>query len=447
MAAKSYLFYQTEQRKPLFARAAGIYIWDVDGKRYIDGSSGPMVSNIGHGNPHVIAAMKQQLDQGPFAYRLHFENEPAERLGQRIAELAIGDLSHSFFVSGGSESVESAIKLARQYAIAIGREQRWKVIGRSPAYHGTTFGALAVTDYEPLVQPFVPMLRQMPKIAAPTCYLDRDNLSMAERGLRYANLLEQEIEKQGPDTVLAFIMEPVGGASTGALVAPDSYYPRIREICDNYNVLLIFDEVMSGAGRTGAFLAAEHWQVAPDIVAMSKGFGAGYCPFGVTIAPQRLIKPILETGGFQHGFTYAGNPLACATALAVLDELQRLNLFQQAQVNGEYLMHGLRELQARFPFIGDVRGKGLLTAFELVQDTDTMQPFPADMNVHQRIVDLAYQRGLIVYSRRSRGGNSGDHVLVCPPLITTQSQLAEIISLLDDSLTAFALSAGLAISA
>lgn len=441
----SYLFYQTEQRKPLFARAEGIYIWDVDGKRYIDGSSGPMASNIGHCNPNVIAAMKRQLDKGSFAYRLHFENEPAEQLAERIAELAIGDLSHSFFVSGGSESVESAIKLARQYAIAIGQEKRWKVIGRSPGYHGTTFGALAVTDYEPLVQPFVPMLRQMPKIAAPTCYLDRDNLSMAERGLRYANLLEQEIEKQGSDTVLAFIMEPVGGASTGALVAPDSYYQRIREICDNYNVLLIFDEVMSGAGRTGAFLAAEHWQVVPDIVAMSKGFGAGYCPFGVMLAPQRLIKPVLETGGFQHGFTYAGNPLACATALAVLDELQRLDLFQQAQVNGEYLMNGLHKLQARFAFIGDVRGKGLLTAFELVQDADTMQPFPADMNVHQRIVDLAYQRGLIVYSRRSRGGNSGDHVLVCPPLITTQPQLDEIVSLLDDSLTAFALSAGLAI--
>jgi len=430
----------------MFARAAGIYIWDVDGKRYIDGSSGPMASNIGHCNPQVIAAMKRQLDQGAFAYRLHFENEPAEQLAVRIAELAIGDLTHSFFVSGGSESVESAIKLARQYAIAIGQEKRWKVIGRSPGYHGTTFGALAVTDYDPLVKPFAPMLRQMPKIAAPTCYLDRDNLSMAERGLRYANLLEQEIEKQGPDTVLAFIMEPVGGASTGALVAPDSYYPRIREICDHYNVLLIFDEVMSGAGRTGAFLAAEHWQVVPDIVAMSKGFGAGYCPFGVMVAPQRLIKPVLQTGGFQHGFTYAGNPLACATALAVLDELQRLDLFKQAQVNGEYLLNGLRDLQARFPFIGDVRGKGLLTAFELVQDTDTMQAFPAAMNVHQRIVDLAYQRGLVVYSRRSRGGNSGDHVLVCPPLITTQPQLDEIVSLLDDSLTAFALSAGLPIS-
>ena len=306
---ESRLFYQSRSRRPLIDRAKGVYMWDVDGKRYIDASSGAMVSNIGHSDPRVIAAMNAQLEKASFAYRLHFENDAAENLAWRLAERAPGDLERVFFVSGGSEAVESCIKLARQYALAKGDAQRSKVISRFPSYHGATLGALALTGYTPMHAPFAPMMVDQPKIPAPTCYLDRDDLTDHERGIKYANMLEAEILKQGPETVLGFIMEPVGGAATGALVAPDSYYHRIREICDQYGILLIYDEVMTGAGRTGKYFAAEHWGITPDILAVSKGLAAGFAPLGAMIAPDRIVGPVLDHGGFIHGYTYAGQTI------------------------------------------------------------------------------------------------------------------------------------------
>ena len=415
-------------------RAAGMYLWDVAGKRYLDGSSGAMVCNIGHSNPRVLAAMRAQMDRSTFGYRLHFQTEASERLASLTASLMPAGLDRVFFVSGGSEAVESAIKLARQYAFVTDRRSRWKVISRHPSYHGCTLGALALTGYAPLGEPFEPMMRVMPKIPAPTCYLDHDALDDQQRGLRYAEMLRDEIERQGPETVLAFIMEPVGGASTGALVAPDSYYRRIREICDQYGVLLIYDEVMSGSGRSGRFLAAEHWNVKPDIVALSKGFGAGYVPLGAMVADRRLVEPVLDAGGFAHGFTYAGNPLACATGVAVIEELLNAGLMTNAEVIGDLLKAELVALMGRYPFIGDVRGKGLLLAFELVSDRATMTPLAPELNAFDRLVDLAYDRGLIIYSRRTRGGLAGDHFLVCPPLIATREHVAELIDKLTDSL-------------
>jgi adenosylmethionine-8-amino-7-oxononanoate aminotransferase len=287
------------------------------------------------------------------------------------------------------------------------------------------------------------MMREMPKIAAPTCYLDRDNLTEDERGLKYAELLRAEIIAQGPETVLAFIMEPVGGASTGALVAPDSYYGRIREICNEFGILLIYDEVMTGAGRTGRFLAAEHWGITPDIIALSKGFAAGYAPLGAMVARGDLVEAVLDAGGFQHGFTYAGNPLACAAGLAVLDEIERAGLVKNAEAMGAALKARLTGLMERYPFIGDVRGKGLLLAFEFVSERETMTPLPKALNAHSRLVDIAYDMGLIIYSRRTRGGIEGDHFLICPPLIVTEAQVDEIMDLLTAALDAFADEAGL----
>jgi adenosylmethionine-8-amino-7-oxononanoate aminotransferase len=442
--APSNLFYQTHGRRPLIARAEGIHIWDRDGRRYIDGSSGAMVANIGHGNPRVLAAMRRQMEDATFAYRLHFENEAAETLARRIAARMPAHLDRVFFVSGGSEAVESCIKLARQYALATGQESRYKVISRFPSYHGATLGALALTGYTPMTAPFAPMMQEMPKIPAPTCYLDHDELDWEARGLRYAEMLREEIRRQGAETVLAFIMEPVGGASTGALVAPDSYYARVREICDEYGVLLILDEVMSGIGRTGRFLGAEHWGLRPDIVALSKGFAAGYAPLGAMVADRRLVEPVLDAGGFIHGYTYAGNPLACAAGLAVLDEVEDRDLMGNATRMGSVLKRGLEDLMVRFPFIGDVRGLGLLLAFETVADRDTMRPLPPALNAYNRLVEIAYQRGLIIYSRRTRGGLEGDHFMVCPPMIVDEAQIGEILALLADSLTAFAAEAGLA---
>jgi len=439
----SNLFYQTRTRRPVVARAEGIYIWDRQGRRYIDGSSGAMVANIGHGNPRVLAAMRRQMEEATFAYRLHFENEAAETLARRIVARMPAQLDRVFFVSGGSEAVESCLKLARQYALATGQASRYKVISRYPSYHGATLGALALTGYTPMTAPFAPMMHEMPKIPAPTCYLDDDDLDWEARGLRYAEMLRQEIRRQGAETVLAFIMEPVGGAATGALVAPDGYYRRIREICDEYGVLLILDEVMSGVGRTGRFLAAEHWALRPDIVALSKGFAAGYAPLGAMVADRRLVEPVLEAGGFVHGYTYAGNPLACAAGLAVLDEIEGRDLMTNAERMGRILKQGLQDLMARFPIIGDVRGLGLLLAFELVADRSTMRPLPRAMEAHSRLVEAAYQRGLIIYSRRTRGGLEGDHFMVAPPMIVEESQIGEILALLEDSLTAFAAQSGL----
>ncbi|WP_114010959.1 aspartate aminotransferase family protein [Cohaesibacter intestini] len=435
---KSNLFYQSRQPRPFLDRAEGIYMFDETGKRYIDGSSGAMVSNIGHSNPNVLAAMKAQMDKSTFGYRLHFRTESSEKLAQKVATLMPGDLDRVFFVSGGSEAVESAVKLARQFAITQGEPERWKVISRFPSYHGCTFGALALTGYDPLVHPFAPMLRDMPKIAAPTCYLDKDNLTDEQRGLKYAELLRDEIIAQGPESVLAFLMEPIGGASTGALVAPDSYYARIQEICDEFGILLIYDEVMTGVGRTGKFIAADHWGIVPDIVAMSKGFAAGYAPLGAVVARESIVEALLDAGGFLHGFTYAGNPLACSAGLAVMEEMERLDLISNCAAMGEILKVKLTALMDRYPFIGDVRGKGLLLAFELVSDRDTMTPLPKAYNAYLELVERAYERGLIIYSRRTRGGVEGDHILVCPPLIVTEEQIDEIMAILIDSLDAFA---------
>lgn len=433
---QSNLFYQTKSARPMLDRGEGVYLFDTDGKRYLDGSSGAMVSNIGHSNPRVLDAMREQMAKATFGYRLHFQNAPAEKLARKTASLMPEGLDRVFFVSGGSEAVESAIKLARQYAIATGQDSRWKVISRFPGYHGCTLGALALTGYDPLTEPFAPMMRQMPKIPAPRCYLDTDDLSDAERGMRYADLLRGEIIKQGPETVLAFMMEPVGGASTGALVAPDSYYARIREICDEFGILLIYDEVMTGAGRTGSFLAADHWDARPDIIALSKGFAAGYAPLGAMVADSRLVDPVLDSGGFKHGFTYAGNPLACAAGVAVIKEIERQDLCRNAAEIGARLKAELTGLMEQYPFIGDVRGKGLLLAFEIVADRDSMQPMPKELNIHEKLVNLAYERGLIIYSRRTRGGYEGEHFMVCPPLITTEEHVAEIMEKLTDSLDA-----------
>ncbi|MAQ38350.1 MULTISPECIES: aspartate aminotransferase family protein [Thioclava] len=435
---KSHLFYQSRQPRPFLERSEGIYHYDENGKRYIDGSSGAMVSNIGHSNPRVLEKMKAQMDRSTFGYRLHFRTHPSEDLAARVAARMPEGLDKVFFVSGGSEAVETAIKLARQYAVTQGEESRYKVISRLPSYHGATMGSLSVTGSPLFTGKFAPMFTEMPKVPAPTCYLDRDNLTEEERGIKYAEMLREKIEAEGPETVLAFLMEPVGGASTGALVAPDSYYTRVAEICREYGILLIYDEVMTGAGRTGKFLAAEHWGITPDIVALSKGFGAGYAPLGAVVARNDMVEALLDAGGFLHGFTYAGNPLACAAGLAVLDEMEEHDLIGNAARMGDVLKSRLTGLMERYPFIGDVRGKGLLLAFELVSDRDTMEVLPKEWNAHTELVELAYERGLIIYSRRTRGGYEGDHFLVCPPLIVTEAQIDEIMAILTDALDAFA---------
>jgi len=440
------LFHFTRLPRPVVDRAGGIYLWDDKGKRYIDGSSGAVNVNIGHGNRAVVDAMKRQMDRVSFAYTIHFENQPANDLARQLAQRLPRGLERIYFVSGGSEAVEAAIKLARQWAVATGQASRWKVIGRMPSYHGITLGALEPTGDDVLTKTFAPMSRPMPLIPAPFVHRDQDNLSLEERGLRYADMLEAKIEEEGPETVAAFIMEPIGGAATAALVPPDSYFARIREICDRYGILLIHDEVMTGIGRTGKFLGGDHWNCRPDIVVLSKGLSSGYAPLGAIAASEKIVGPVIAMGGFLHGHTYGGNPVACAAGLAVLSEIDRLGLVENSAAMGELLKRELHGLAQRFPFIGDIRGKGLLLGADIYADPERKLPLPREKNANVRLIDLAFERGLIIYSRRVNGGPESDNFMLCPPLIVTEAEIGEIVAVLRDTLEVFAGEFGLPVN-
>ncbi len=433
-----HLFYQTRQTRPFIERSEGIYLWDADGNRYIDGSSGAMVSNIGHSHPHVLAAMQSQMQKATFAYRLHFQSEIVEQFAARLAKKAPQGLDKVFFVSGGSEAVETAIKLARQSALSRGDDKRFKIMSRLPSYHGSTLGAVAVTGTPPFADPFAPMMKAMPKVRAPLHYLDGLDPNNPATAAHYLKEIEDQILVEGPDTLLAFLVEPIGGASTGALVPPMGYMEGLRALCDQYGLLLIYDEVMTGGGRTGTYFAAEHFDAVPDMIVTAKGLGGGYMPLGAVISRNDLVEDVLDHGGFLHGFTNAAMPLAAAAGMGVLDVIEDEQLCARATRIGGILFTRLKELQARYPFIGDVRGKGLLLAFELMADARTKQVLPKELYAHAKLVDIAYQNGLIIYSRRTRNGAEGDHFMVCPPLITSTAQVDELVGVLDKSLGQFA---------
>ncbi|MDP6346516.1 MAG: aspartate aminotransferase family protein, partial [Alphaproteobacteria bacterium] len=425
----SSMFFWPTPERPMVDRGEGIYLWDRDGRRYIDACSGPQTANIGHGNARVREAMVAQAEKVSFAFRSHFLNEPAERLAHEIAEVTPEGLDMVFFGSGGSEAVEACMKLARQYAVATGQGSRYKIISRLPSYHGTTLGALSLTGDPAGFSMFAPMMVNQPKIPTPFCRYRRPDQSEDEAALEYADALETEILAQGPETVLAFIMEPIGGAATAALTAPDVYYPRIREICDQYGLLLIYDEVMSGAGRSGRYLAAEHWEGMPDLVALAKGLASGYIPLGACVTSRKIVQVVEDAGGFMHGHTYSASPIACAVGRAVLAEHLDNDLIGNAARMGALLKGRLEGLLEEFPFIGEIRGRGLLLGFDVIADRATGRPLPPELNANLRLAQEAYDRGLIIYSRRTMGGARGDNFLISPPLIVTEQQIDEIIGL------------------
>ncbi len=434
----SAMFFWPTPERPMVERGEGIYLWDQDGKRYIDASSGPQTANIGHANARVREAMVEQAEKVSYAFRSHFLNEPAEMLAREIIDVCPDGLDQVFFGSGGSEAVEACIKLARQYALAIGEATRYKVISRLPSYHGTTLGALSLTGDPAGFSMFAPMMVNQPKIPAPFCRYRPAGESEGEAALRFAKALETEIINQGPETVLAFIMEPIGGAATAALTAPDIYYTRVREICDQYGVLLIFDEVMSGAGRSGKYLSAEHWGVTPDLVALAKGLASGYIPLGACVTSNRIINTVDDAGGFMHGHTYSASPIACAVGRAVLAEHVEHDLIGNAARMGTVLKNRLEGLLDEFEFIGEIRGRGLLLGFDIIADRETGRPLPPELDAYMHLSQEAYDRGLIIYSRRTLGGARGDNFLVSPPLIVTEAQIDEIMEVLIASLRAFA---------
>lgn len=422
-------------RRPRIARADGIYMWDTEGKRYIDASSGPVASNLGHGNKRVLAAMIAQAEKASFAYPTAFESEANVKLADLVTGLAGPGLERAYFVSGGSEATESALKLARQYAVVNREASRWKVIGREPGYHGGTLGALAVTGDPVAEATFGPMMKTMPKVPAPFTYRLPPNHDPLSYARFCAAALDETIRREGPETVLAFIMEPVGGLATGALVAPDPYHRAVREICDRHGVLLIYDEVMSGAGRTGKFLAADYWPDArPDLVTLAKGIAAGYTPMGAVLAPAGMVERIAAAGGFQHGHTYLTNPLSCAIGHAVVSEMLERGLMANATRMGALLKERLEALKATSAILGDVRGKGLLMAIEIVMDKETKAIAPAERMAVYRIAELAAKRGLLLYTRRTANGKYGEWIMISPPLIVTAAEIEEIVSLLGATL-------------
>ncbi len=428
-----YLFYQTRRKLPFIERAEGVYIWDHTGKKYLDGSSGAVTCNIGHGNHRVANRLADQARKAVFAYRTQFENEPAHRYAAALVKHLAPHLQRIFFVSSGSEAVEAAIKLCRQYFFNRGEKQRQQFISRRPSYHGSTMGALSLTSYAPLEIPFRPMLQAHPKIQAPYCYRCPYHKN-STCNLECAWELEKAIQEQGPDSIAAFVAEPVGGASTGATVPPARYFEVIQHICKKYGIFLILDEVMTGFGRTGKLFAYEHWDVEADIVVMSKGMTAGYYPLGGIAARTEYVEEMLENGGFSHGHTLAGNPMGCAVGLEVLDVILENRLPENSAGMGGVLKHGLDRLKKRYEFIGQVRGLGLHMAIELVRDRKTREPFSPELNAHFLLTDAAYDEGLIVYPRRPINGLKGDHVMIAPPLIITRREVGELLERLDRAL-------------
>ncbi len=431
---KSFLFYQDKKRLPTASHGKGVYIYDTENKEYLDGCSGAISANLGHNNERIKKAAVAQFEKIAFTYRKQFENEPANQLAELLVRLSPPELDRVFFVNSGSEAVEAAMKLARQYWWSINQKGKYLVISCRPSYHGATLGALATTDYAPLNIPFVSMTGTSPKISAPFCYHCQLSKTYPECGIACAYELQTTIQMYGADNIAAFIVEPIGGASTGAAVPPDEYFPLIESICHDHNILLIIDDVMVGCGRTGTFYGYAHWDITPDIVAVSKGLSGGYTPMGAIVTADYLVEPILETGGFMHGHTYAGNPLSAAISLEAVRTILDEGLVERSGESGVYLHERLRALKNRYPIIGDVRGRGLFAGIEFVRDRELRKPFPANWYVALEATEIARKNGLLIYPRRSLCGLNGDHVLIAPPLIITNAEIDILLERFEQTL-------------
>jgi adenosylmethionine-8-amino-7-oxononanoate aminotransferase len=426
-----------KQTLPVAVKGEGIEIVDSTGKRYIDASGGAAVSCLGHSNQRVIDAIKRQVQELPYAHTSFFTTQPAEELASYLVEHAPQGLAHVYFVSGGSEAIEAALKLARQYFVEVGQPQRRHIIARRQSYHGNTLGALAIGGNAWRREPFLPLLIDAHHVSP--CYAYREQRAdetEEQFAQRLADELEQKILELGSDTVAAFVAETVVGATAGAVPPVREYFRKIRAVCDRYGVLLILDEIMSGMGRTGHLFACEEDGVTPDLLTIAKGLGAGYQPIGATLVSDKIYQAITGGSGFfQHGHTYIGHATACAAALEVQRVIADEHLLDNVKARGEQLRSLLREHYAQHPYIGDVRGRGLFVGVELVQDRATKMPFDAKLKLHAAIKREAFQRGLMVYPMGGTvDGKIGDHVLLAPPFICTPRDIEQIVSRLTDAI-------------
>ncbi|WP_350299953.1 aspartate aminotransferase family protein [Peribacillus frigoritolerans] len=421
---------------PTISHGNGIYLYDTNGKQYIDGSSGAVTASIGHGVLDVVEAMTEQARKVSFAYRSHFTSGAAEALAKKLSELAPGDLNWSFFVNSGSEATETAMKIAIQHWQEKGFERKNRIISRWTSYHGITMGALSMSGHVPRRKRFVPLLEDFPSISAPYCYRCPHNNETSGCKLKCADELETAIQRVGSENVAAFIAEPIIGASAGAVTPPDGYYQRIKEICETYDILFIADEVMTGIGRTGKMFAMEHWGVTPDIIALGKGMSAGYTPIAATMITDRVMEPILKgSKSIMAGHTYSANPLSAAVSLEVLSYIERNDLVRAAEEKGQYLFKKLQGLAEKFDIIGDVRGKGLLLGLEFVSDRVSKTPFDLQIGLTPRLVNKAFAKGLIIYPAAGAiEGIAGDAVIISPPLIITNEEIDRLVKILEASL-------------
>jgi adenosylmethionine-8-amino-7-oxononanoate aminotransferase len=430
---------QIDHSYPVATTARGVKLRDNAGKEYVDASGGAAVSCLGHSHPDVLAAMHKQLDELAYAHTSFFTSKPAEDLADELVAHAPEGLNRVFYVSGGSEAVEAALKLARQYFVEQGQLQRRFIIARHQSYHGVTLGALAVGGREWQRKQFGPLLIETHHVSPAYEYRGKRVDETAEAyGVRLAEELESKINKLGGENVIAFVAETVVGATLGAVPAVPGYFKRVREICDRHGILLILDEVMCGMGRTGTLHACEQEGIRPDLIAIAKGLGGGYAPIGALLIEEKIFNALAEgSSAFLHSHTYMGHPLACAAALAVQQVMRRDKLLENVCRQGDYLSRRLNERFGNHPFVGDLRGRGLLQGIEMVSDRGSKEPFDPSFKLHARIKHEAMARGLMVYPMGGTvDGTRGDHVLLAPPFIIDSGTIDAIVERLGDAIDA-----------
>ena len=432
------VFRDLERDYPVVERGEGIYLYDTKGRKYIDGSGGSsVVTSIGHGNKRVAAAMAQQAETIAFSPAHCFANKPHVELCQKIAGISPPELKQTFLLSGGSEATENAVKFARQYEYERNNRGKFTVIGRWQGFHGNTFGAMTASGFTSRRQIYGPMLGHSVKIPACFCYRCDWGLTYGKCNLECAYALRKAIRQEGPENVLAFIVEPVVGAALGGVPAVPEYFPIIRQICDEFDILLIADEVMTGFGRTGKNFGVNHWNVIPDIIATAKGVSGGYTPLAAVIIRDKIMELLRsKRSNFRGGHTYCANPLSARVGIEVLSIIDEQDLIGNCRRMGLRLLDGLKKLLDH-PTLGDVRGLGLMAGVEFVRNKQTKEPFPLDYSFGKRVFEEAFARGLVIFAARgSVEGVAGDHLLLAPPFIINASQVDDLVTILDEAITA-----------
>jgi hypothetical protein len=430
-----HVFHRISQKElPVAKEGQGAYILDSQGRRYLDASGGAVVVNLGHGRKEIARAVEAQLQRGYYFHPTMFAHETVEALADKLADHAPEGISRFYFMTSGSEAVETAIKLARQVHVAGGQPGRYKLISRWRSYHGLTLGALAATGRTRLRAPFLPTFLDGLHIPPPYCLRCAFGLEPSSCGLRCATFLEELIVEQGPESVSAFIAETVSGASLAVYPPPPGYWPLVREICDRHGVLLIQDEVMSGMGRTGKWFASEHYAAPPDIVTMGKGLTGGSLPLSAVGVKEELYQTVTEKGGFAHGGTYSHHPVCAAAGLATVDILERENLVEKVHALGPVLGEKLTAALGHSPFVGDIRGIGMLWGIELVADKQTLAPFPRFKKTAERLWDHLFGQGVILYKSLALAGADGDGLVVAPPFIIGEPEMDTVAAALGRAL-------------